>query len=92
MKEQIKQFYLNGFNVKKITDILDTEEHLSCLGLVGSAKSYVVAASADIISGINFVICSDKERAAYFYNDIENILGEKDIDYSKKRVLFYPTS
>ena len=92
MKEQIKQFYLNGFNVKKITDILDTEEHLSCLGLVGSAKSYVVAASADMISGINFVICSDKERAAYFYNDIENILGEKDIDYSKKRVLFYPTS
>ena len=92
MKEQIKQFYLNSSNVKEITDILDLKEHISCLGLVGSAKSYVVAASADILNGINFIICSDKERAAYFYNDIENIFGEKDIDYSKKRVLFYPTS
>ena len=92
MKEQIKQFYLNSSNVKRLTDSLDKEEHISCLGLTGSARSYVVAASADIIGGTSFVICSDKERAAYFYNDIENIFGEKDVDYSKKRVLFYPTS
>ena len=92
MKEQIKQFYLNSSNVKKLTDTLDREEHISCLGLTGSARSYVVASSADIIGGTSFVICSDKERAAYFYNDIENIFGEKDVDYSKKRVLFYPTS
>ena len=92
MKEQIKQFYLNSSNVKRLTDSLDKEEHVSCLGLTGSARSYVVAASADIIGGTSLVICSDKERAAYFYNDIENIFGEKDVDYSKKRVLFYPTS
>lgn len=92
MKEQIKQFYLNSSNVKRLTDSIDKEEHISCLGLTGSARSYVVAASADIIGGTSLVICSDKERAAYFYNDIENIFGEKDVDYSKKRVLFYPTS
>ena len=92
MKEQIKQFYINSSNVKRLTDSLDKEEHVSCLGLTGSARSYVVAASADIIGGTSLVICSDKERAAYFYNDIENIFGEKDVDYSKKRVLFYPTS
>ena len=92
MKEQIKQIYLNSSNVKRLTDSLDKEEHISCLGLTGSARSYVVAASADIIGGTSLVICSDKERAAYFYNDIENIFGEKDVDYSKKRVLFYPTS
>ena len=92
MKEQIKQLYLNSSNVKDLTNLLDTEDHISCLGLIGSARSYVVAASADIIGGTSFIICSDKERAAYFYNDIENIFGEKDVDYSKKRVLFYPTS
>ena len=92
MKEQIKQFYLNSNNVNELANILDIKDHICCLGLVGSAKSYVVTSCAEIISGINVVICSDKERAAYFYNDIENILGEKDIDYSKKRVLFYPTS
>ena len=79
MKEQIKQFYLNSSNVKILTDSLDKEEHISCLGLTGSARSYVVAASADIIGGTSLVICSDKERAAYFYNDIENIFGEKDV-------------
>ena len=92
MKEQIKQFYLNSPNVKSLTNILDSENHISCLGLIGSARSFVVAATADIIGGLNFIICSDKEKAAYFYNDLENILGEKDADYSKKRILFYPTS
>ena len=92
MKEQIKQLYLNSSNVKDLTNLLGTEDHISCLGLIGSARSYIVAASADIIGGTSFIICSDKERAAYFYNDIENIFGEKDVDYSKKRVLFYPTS
>ena len=92
MKEQIKQLYLNDANVKKLIQSLDDNGHISCLGLSGSSKSYVVAAASEIIGGHNFIICSDKERAAYFYNDIENILGEKDYDYSKKRVLFYPTS
>lgn len=92
MKEQIIQFYLNSPITKELTESLDKEPHISCLGLSGSAKSYVVAACADIVSGINFVICGDKERAAYFYNDLENIFGEKDTDYSKKRILFYPTS
>ena len=92
MKEQIKQLYLNDANVKKLLQSLDDNGHISCLGLSGSSKSYVVAAASEIIGGHNFIICSDKERAAYFYNDIENILGEKDYDYSKKRVLFYPTS
>lgn len=92
MKEQIRQFYLNSPVVKNITEILDKEGHLSCNGLIGSAKPYVVAAISDITGGFNFVICSDKERAAYFYNDLENIFGEKESDYSKKRALFYPTS
>ena len=92
MKEQIKQFYLNSPIIKKLTNLLESKEHISCLGLIGSAKSFVVAATADILGGHNFVICSDKERAAYFYNDLENIFGEKDADYSKKRILFYPTS
>lgn len=92
MKEQIKQLYQDSSNVKKLVSILDNEESVSCLGLNGSSKSYVVAATSEYIGGHNFVICSDKENAAYFYNDLENVFGERDTDYSKKRVLFYPTS
>ena len=92
MKKQVKHSYLNSPNIKKLTNTLNNEGHVSCLGLTGSSKAFVLAAASDIIGGINFIICSDKERAAYFYNDLENIYEEKDIDYSKKHVLFYPTS
>ena len=92
MKEQVIQFYLNNSNVKDLVDSLTKDNHVSCLGLVGSAKAFVTAAATDVIGNHNFIICSDKEHAAYFYNDLENIFEEKDIDYSKKRVLFYPTS
>ena len=92
MKEQIIQYYHKSPKVKEITDSLDKAGHISCLGLIGSSRSYIVAATSDNIGGLSFVICSDKEKAAYFYNDLENIYGEKDTDYSKKRVLFYPTS
>ncbi|MBP1645595.1 MAG: transcription-repair coupling factor [Bacteroidetes bacterium] len=40
----------------------------------------------------HLIVLPDKERAAYFYNDIEQIFSEQDLDYSKKNVLFYPCS
>ena len=44
------------------------------------------------MGGQHLIVCADKEDAAYFYNDLENMLGERGMDYSKKQVLFYPTS
>ncbi len=92
MKEKILHYYLNSPKVRKLIDSIEAYSHISCLGLIGSSKAYVVAATSEQSGGHSFVICSDKERAAYFYNDLENIYGEKDTDYSKKRILFYPTS
>ena len=92
VKEKILDYYLNSPNVRRLKDLLDANVHISCLGLIGSSRAYVVAAASEIEGGHSFVICGDKEKAAYFYNDLENIYGEKDADYSKKRVLFYPTS
>ncbi len=40
----------------------------------------------------HFVVLPDKEQAAFFYNDLENLFGETETDVHKKRVLFYPTS
>lgn len=92
MKKTAKQFYHNNININKLSNLTNNSNHISCLGLTGSAKTFAVAASADIIGNINFVICDDKESAAYFYNDLENIYEEKELEYDKKRVLFYPTS
>ncbi len=92
MKNNIKKLYHNNRIINELTNNITNSRHISCLGLTGSSKAFVVASVSDIIGGQNFIICSDKEQAAYFYNDLENIFEEKELDYSKKRVLFYPTS
>lgn len=63
-----------------------------CSNLVGSSKSFMVEGVFNELGGQHLIVCSDKETAAYFYNDLEGLIGERDMDYSKKQILFYPTS
>jgi transcription-repair coupling factor (superfamily II helicase) len=60
-----------------------TRIHLK--GLSGSSKSAFAALTINQIQGINLIIFSDKDEAAYFYNDLINLLGDKNI-------LFFPSS
>ena len=66
--------------------------HKIITGLTGSAKAFEVKDTFQKEGGQHLVVCSDKEGAAYFYNDLEALLGERNLDYSKKQILFYPTS
>ena len=66
--------------------------HTIISGLTGSAKAFEVMGTFQKEGGQHLVICADKEGAAYFYNDLEALLGERNLDYSKKQILFYPTS
>lgn len=61
-------------------------------GIIGSAKSFVSAAVFTTIPGVHFHILPDKESAAYFYNDLEQILQDVDVETDKKKVLFFPSS
>ncbi len=57
----------------------------SLKGLVGSSLSFVLS---DVFQGSDkplLLIFDDKEEAAYYLNDLERLIGEKD-------VLFYPGS
>ncbi len=54
-------------------------------GLSGSSKSAFTAFTLNQIQGINLFIFSDKDEAAYFYNDLINLFGDKNI-------LFFPSS
>ena len=67
-------------------------KHLLYSGLVGSAKAFAVEEHFRQNGGQHLVICASKEDAAYFYNDLEALFGEREMDYSKKQILFYPTS
>ena len=74
-------------------DILNTQiasndpdaAHLQIKGLVGSLDAVVAASVQDKKKSSAVYILSDREEAAYFQNDLQNLLG-------KTEVLFYPTS
>ncbi|MDR3297287.1 MAG: DEAD/DEAH box helicase, partial [Prevotellaceae bacterium] len=53
--------------------------------LAGSARSVLGAAAARQLGGLHLFILNERDEAAYFYNDLYNLLGERD-------VLFFPSS
>ncbi len=61
-------------------------------GLAGSFRGLLITQLKKQIRGSQLFVLSDKEEAAYFYNDLENLLGQADKEYREKTVLFYPTS
>jgi len=65
----------------KATDIENT--HILLTNLPGSAVA--VAAALTLSNGNYLFLLGDKEEAAYFYNDLSNLL-------STKEVLFFPSS
>ena len=53
-------------------------------GLVGSSRSLVMAAVYDSTTHVHLVLLPDKESAAYFFNDLQQIVGD--------RVYYFPSS
>ncbi len=70
-----------------------SNKRLFLKGITGSAPAVVLAAMFEQTGKQqHLVIIPDKEQAVYFYNDLENLLHDADIEYGKKKVLFYPTA
>ena len=63
-----------------------TNARLHWKGMVGSAKSLLSLMVAQQVPGTHLFILSDKEEAAYFLNDFEELFPDD------KRILFYPAS
>lgn len=61
-------------------------------GLVGSARAFFTAALFQSANTVQFVILPDQESAAFFLNDLEQLLGERETETERKRVLFFPGS
>ncbi len=87
-----QHIYKNDAHIDTIVKALRDGGHLLCSNLTASSKAFVVDETFRQMGGQHIIVCSNKEDAAYFYNDLENLLGERGMDYSKKQVLFYPTS
>src|SRR5574344_2100782 len=66
---------------------------LSLQGTAFSCRAFCIAAVANIAKEFNhLIILSNKEKAAYFLNDLEQIFEEQNLEYSQKHVLLYPCS
>lgn len=82
----IQQLFLQSPKTRKLRDaIANSQEHTFLGGLTGSSLSFVLAETFKDSKRPFLLIFDDKEEAAYYLNDLEQLLGTKD-------VLFYPGS
>ena len=63
----------------------DSSNKIALKGLTGSALSFVISSVFKHSERPFLLVFNDKEEAAYYLNDLEMLIGEKD-------VLFYPGS
>ncbi|MFK5854897.1 MAG: transcription-repair coupling factor, partial [Bacteroidota bacterium] len=67
--------------------------HVIAKGMVGSSVALAVTSLFNQKGKQqHIVVLPEKEQAAYFYNDVENLLDEANSELNQKKVLFYPTS
>ncbi len=86
MKPLILNTYSGAVKTQQIAEILKNREaKIQLKGLVGSSISFVISALFEKTDLPYLLIFQDKEEAAYYLNDLEQLIGEED-------VLFYPGS
>lgn len=91
--EGILQRYISHPEVELIAEGLTTgRKRFQIKGIIGSARALALAALFEKQKTNFIAIISDKEKAAYFLNDLESILNEQELPFHKKHVLFFPTS
>lgn len=82
----IVNHYQQSDTVKQIVTQLQQEQnHFQISNLVGSSLSFVISETFKKAEKPYLLIFNDKEEAAYYLNDLEQLLGDKN-------VLFYPGS
>lgn len=85
-KQTIVNHYQQSGKVTQIVGQLQQDlHHFQLTNLVGSSLSFVISETFKKANKPYLLIMNDKEEAAYYLNDLEQLLGEKN-------VLFYPGS
>lgn len=85
-KSIITQTYLQTWQVQNLQTAIDLPQSKTHLkGLVGSSLSLLISEVFKTADKPFLVVFDDKEEAAYYLNDLEQLISDKD-------VLFYPGS
>ena len=91
---QLIEHYRNKEAVAAIAALCNSKEsfRLHLKGLTGSATAVIAASVFSNAGPLHLIVLPEKEEAAYFFNDLENLLGEQETPFHKKKVLFFPTT
>ena len=83
----ILEYYLRNEDTLKLAEFLsnDKNPNLFLKGLSGSSISFVASVCINKLNRPFLFILGDKEEAAYFYNDIANII-------TPEKAFFFPSS
>jgi transcription-repair coupling factor (superfamily II helicase) len=85
-KQYIVNQYQKSAKVEQIISALQKEKNqIQISNLTGSSLSFVISETFKKVDKPYLLIFNDKEEAAYYLNDLEQLLGDKN-------VLFYPGS
>lgn len=85
-KQTIVNQYQKSAKVQQVFQQVQQEQnHFQLSNLVGSSLSFVISETFKKAEKPFVIILNDKEEAAYYLNDLEQLLGDKN-------VLFYPGS
>ncbi len=81
----IRNKYSQQAKVVNISKAIHGDNKIHVKGLIGSSLSFVIEALFQKSEQSFLLLCNEKEEAAYILNDLEQLIGDKD-------VLFYPSS
>jgi len=85
-KNNISQIFAQSPQLQKLQNaITQSESKIHVQGLIGSSFSFVIENTFNQADRPFLCVFNDKEEAAYYLNDLEQLLGDKN-------VLFYPGS
>lgn len=92
--EQFIQHFAQSENISQLAGFVNETGPgaMALKGMAGSATA-VVAATVIKQSRKSFLfILSERESAAYFFNDLENLLGERELSYENRHIFLFPAS
>src|SRR5690554_313344 len=93
MRKLLSLFASNDKTKEIIENITKIDSRVNIRGLSGSSLSFYISSIIEKTREFNHIfLFSNKDIAGYFNNDLEEIFSEKEIDYTKKNILFYPST
>lgn len=92
--KRFSSIYSRSEKVQEIVkNIKEYKEPVYIKGLSGSSLSLISSVVCELTEDFTHIfLFEDKQKAAYFYNDLERYYNDSEIDYNEKHVLFYPSS